>query len=73
MNMACTLFGLTPEEALAGTTCHAAAALGYNDRGTLEEGRRADFAVWDADDPVQLAWQIAGQKPRCVVFEGRVR
>jgi imidazolonepropionase len=73
MNMACTLFGLTPEEALAGATCHAAAALGFDDRGTLEEGKRADFALWDADDPVQLAWQIAGQKPRAVVFEGRVR
>jgi imidazolonepropionase len=73
MNMACTLFGLTPEEALAGATCHAAAALGFDDRGTLEEGRRADFALWDAGDPVQLAWQIAGQKPRSVVFEGRVR
>ena len=73
MNMACTLFGLTPEEALAGATCHAASALGYDDRGTLEQGRRADFAVWDADDPVQLAAQIAGQKPRCVAFEGRLR
>ncbi len=73
MNMACTLFGLTPEEALAGATCHAASALGYDDRGTLEQGRRADFAVWDADDPVQLAAQIAGQKPRYVAFEGRLR
>ena len=73
MNMACTLFGLTPEEALAGATCHAASALGHRDRGTLEEGQRADFALWDADDPAQLAAQIAGQKPRCVVFEGRLR
>jgi imidazolonepropionase len=73
MNMACTLFGLTPEEALAGATCHAASALGLDDRGSLEQGSRADFAVWDADEPVQLAAQIAGQKPRCVAFEGRVR
>src|SRR5258708_7786758 len=67
MNMACTLFGLTPEEALAGATCHAASALGLDDRGTLEQGSRADFAVWDADQPVQIAAQIAGQKPRSVV------
>ena len=73
MNMACTLFGLTPEEALAGATCHAASALGLDDRGTLEQGSRADFAVWDADEPVQLASQIAGQKPRSVAFEGRIR
>jgi len=73
MNMACTLFRLTPEEALAGVTSHAATALGFEDRGTLEKGRRADLVVWDADDPVQLSWQIAGQRPRCVVFAGRVR
>lgn len=73
MNMACTLFRLTPEEALAGATCHAAAALGLEDRGTLEAGRRADFALWDADHPAELAWQIAGLKPRAVVFEGKLR
>ncbi len=73
MNMACTLFRLTPEEALAGTTCHAAAALGLDDRGTLEVGKRADFAVWDVETPAHLAWQIAGLRPRAVFFEGRVR
>ena len=73
MNMACTLFRLTPEEALAGATCHAAKALGFENRGVLHKGHRADFVVWDADDPVQLAWQIAGQRPRAVVFGGRVR
>jgi imidazolonepropionase len=71
MNMACTLFGLTPEEALAGTTCHAARALGLADRGTIEAGRRADLAVWDVEHPDQLAWQIAGLRPSAVVFEGR--
>ena len=70
MNMACTLFRLSPEEALAGATCHAAAALGLDDRGTLEEGKRADLVVWDLEHPSQLAWQIAGLKPRTIVFEG---
>ena len=63
MNMACTQFRLTPEEALAGVTCHAATALGFNDRGVLGPGRRADFVVWDADSPAQLAWMVAGQRP----------
>jgi imidazolonepropionase len=73
MNMACTLLRLTPEEALAGATCHAAAALGLGDRGTLEVGKRADFVVWDVDNPAHLAWQIAGLRPRAVFFEGRQR
>ena len=73
LNMACTLFGLTPEEALAGATCHAARALGLADRGTLEAGKRADLAIWDVHDPAELAWQIAGLKPRMVVVDGRVR
>ena len=64
MNMACTLFGLTPEESLAGTTTHAARALGLSDRGVLEPGRRADIVLWDAEDPAELAWTIAGRKPR---------
>ena len=72
-NMACTLFRLTPEEALAGITVYAARALGLPDCGTLEPGKRADFAIWDLDDPVRLAWQIAGLKPRDVVFEGKLR
>lgn len=73
MNMGCTLFGLSPEEALAGATCHAAQALGLDDRGVVEPGRRADLAIWDVEHPAHLAWQIAGLAPRAVVFEGRVR
>lgn len=73
MNMGCTLFGLSPEEALAGATCHAAQALGLEDRGVIEPGRRADLAVWDVEHPAHLAWQIAGLAPREVVFEGKVR
>jgi imidazolonepropionase len=73
MNMACTLFGFSPEEALAGATCHAAAALGLEDRGVIEPGRRADLAIWDVEHPSHLAWQIAGLAPRTVIFEGRER
>jgi imidazolonepropionase len=73
MNMACTLFGMTPEEALAGATCHAARALGLEDRGTLEAGKRADLAIWDVEHPAHLAWQIAGLTPRTVIFNGVVR
>ncbi len=58
MNMACTLFCMTPEEALAGATRHAARALGLSDRGTLAPGLRADFAVWNADHPAELAYRI---------------
>lgn len=59
MNMACTLFGLTPEEALAGCTRHGAAALGQGaDRGTVEAGKLADLAVWDVDGPGELAYYL---------------
>jgi len=67
MNMACTLFRLTPEEALAGVTTHAARALGLQDRGALEPGKRADFVIWDATEPAELAWTIAGRKPISVI------
>jgi imidazolonepropionase len=56
MNMACTLFRMTPEEALAGTTRNAALALGLPDRGVLAAGKRADFVVWDADHPAALSY-----------------
>ncbi|HSG95567.1 MAG TPA: imidazolonepropionase [Afifellaceae bacterium] len=58
MNMACTLFGLTPEEALAGTTRKAARALGLADCGVVAAGKRADLTVWDADQPAELAYRI---------------
>ncbi len=58
MNMACTLFGLTPEEALAGVTRHAAKALGITDCGMLGSGMRADLAVWDVEQPAELAYRI---------------
>jgi imidazolonepropionase-like amidohydrolase len=53
INMACTLFRLTPEEAWRGVTVHAARALGLADRGRLASGQRADFVVWDAGSPAR--------------------
>jgi len=60
MNMACTLFRMTPEEALHGATVNAARALGLADRGTLEAGRRADFAIWNIEHPAELCYWIGG-------------
>jgi imidazolonepropionase len=59
MNMACTLFRLTPAEALRGVTSSAAKALGLSaEIGTLEVGKQADLVIWDIDRPSQLAYQI---------------
>jgi imidazolonepropionase len=58
MNMACTLLGLTPEEALAGVTRNAASALGLADRGEIREGLRADLAIWDVRNPAELSYRI---------------
>jgi imidazolonepropionase len=59
LNMACTLFRLTPEEALAGLTRHAAQALGLQDEiGTLEAGKACDLAIWDIERPAELAYRI---------------
>ncbi|MBX3587070.1 MAG: imidazolonepropionase [Ramlibacter sp.] len=71
LNMACTLFRLTPEEALAGATRHAARALGLADRGALAPGLRADFVLWGVDHPAQLAYAM-GANPRLqTVFKGQ--
>jgi imidazolonepropionase len=58
INMACTLFRLTPEEAFSGVTVHAARALGLADRGRLRAGLRADLAIWDAEHPRELAYRF---------------
>ena len=71
MNMACTLFRLTPEEALRGTTVNAARALGLADRGRLALGLRADFVVWDAASPADLCYWIGGSLARRVVSSGK--
>lgn len=74
LNMACTLFGLTPEEALGGVTRNAARALGLaHDRGTLEVGKRADLAVWDVTRPAELAYWIGAEPLREVAVAGKVR
>ncbi|WP_306114360.1 MULTISPECIES: imidazolonepropionase [unclassified Roseovarius] len=58
MNMGCTLFRMTPEEALAGVTKHAAQALGLDDCGVIAPGKRADLAVWNVSNPAELAYRI---------------
>ena len=73
LNMACTLFRLTPEEALAGVTRHAAQALGLTDRGVLASGMRADFVLWDVMHPAQLAYSLGANPHIQTVFEGQVR
>ena len=71
LNMACTLFRLTPEEALRGVTQHAARALGLAaTRGTLETGKRADFAVWTLEHPNELAYWFGHNPCRRVVCGG---
>ena len=71
--MACTLFRLTPEEALRGVTVHAARALGLPDRGTLAVGQRADLAVWNVSDPAELCYWIGGALLRESWVGGRRR
>ena len=68
--MACTLFRLTPEEALRGITVHAARALGFSDRGTLATGQRADIVVWNARRPAELCYWIGGNLARRIYVAG---
>ncbi|WRH60855.1 MAG: imidazolonepropionase [Fuscovulum sp.] len=72
MNMACTLFRMTPEEALLGTTSHAARALGLADRGTLAPGQRADLCIWDAAHPAELSYRIGAESLHTRIFGGRL-
>ena len=72
MNMACTLFGLTPEEAIAGMTSHAARALGLaHDIGTIEAGKAADLCAWRVDDLAELGYWIGMPGPERRIFAGR--
>jgi imidazolonepropionase len=73
LNMACTLFRLTPEEALRGLTVAGARALGLADRGTLEPGQRADFVAWDVEHPNELAYWFGRNPCARVVVAGRER
>ncbi|SEO56417.1 imidazolonepropionase [Luteibacter sp. UNC138MFCol5.1] len=70
MNMACTLFRLTPEEALRGTTVNAARALGLDDRGVLAPGKRADIAVWNVKHLPELCYWIGGSLLRDLWIAG---
>jgi imidazolonepropionase len=73
LNMACTLFRLTPEEALSGVTRHAAQALGLPDRGVLAAGRRADFVLWELEHPAALAYALGANPMHATVFKGQLR
>jgi imidazolonepropionase len=70
MNMACTLFRLTPVEALAGTTRNAARALGLKDCGVIAPGMRADLAVWDVAEPAELSYGIGINPAHIHIFAG---
>ncbi|MBD8148027.1 imidazolonepropionase [Pseudomonas fluorescens] len=71
LNMACTLFRMTPEEALAGATQHAATALGMGDtHGSLEVGKVADFVAWQIDRPADLAYWLGGELDKRIVRHG---
>ena len=73
MNMACVLFGLTPEESVAGTTRHAARALGLADRGELRAGMRCDLALWDAGSPAELCYWLGASRCAGAVVAGEPR
>ena len=70
MQLACTHFRLTPEEALRGATVHAARALGLADRGVLRAGARADFVVWDIAHPAELGYWLGGRLAGAVYAAG---
>jgi imidazolonepropionase len=72
--MACTLFRLTPEEALAGATRHAARALGLQEEvGTLEVGKRADIALWRIERPAELSYALGANPCVGVMHGGKMR
>jgi imidazolonepropionase len=74
MSMACTLFGLTPEEALAGVTREAARALGvFSEVGTIEVGKRADLAFWRIGRPAELCYGLGGNPLAAVMYRGKIR
>ena len=72
MNMACTLFQMTPEETLAGVTKNAAKALGRKDSGTIEIGNRADLCIWDVKHPAELSYRIGFNPLHRRIFGGVV-
>ena len=73
MNMGCTLFYLTPEEVLAGSTVYAAKALGLSNKGKIEVGCDADLALWDIARPADLAYQMGLNPIAGTMFQGQWR
>ena len=72
MNMACTLFRMTPDEVLAGVTTHAATGLGLSDRGRIAPGQRADLAIWEARHPAELSYRIGATPLYARIHGGRL-
>jgi len=72
MNMACTLFRLTPDEALRGVTVHAAQALGLRDTGQIAAGLRADLAVWNVESAAELSYRIGFNPLHTRIYGGRI-
>jgi len=72
MNMACTLFRMTPEEALMGVTAQAARALGLSDRGRIAPGLRADLCLWQAEHPAELSYRIGATALHSRIFGGQL-
>jgi imidazolonepropionase len=71
LNMACTIFRLTPAEALAGVTRHAAKALGLTDRGMLKPGLRADLALFQISQPAELCYQFGVNPLKQLMIAGK--
>jgi len=71
LNMGSTLFRLTPEQALAGVTTHAAYALGLQDtHGTLEQGKVGDFIAWDIEHPSEIVYWLGGDLSKRIIQHG---
>ena len=73
LNMGCTLFSLTPEQALAGITTHASKALGIEDKGRIEVGLQADLTLWNIERPADLAYQMGLNPLQMVWVNGHLR
>ena len=72
LNMACTLFKMTPEEAFVGVTRHAATALGLGaTHGTIEANKTADLVLWDAEHPAELSAQYGLARPTRILRSGK--
>lgn len=72
LNLACTLFRMTPQEALAGMTAHGASALGLKEQGRIYEGAVADLCVWNVEAPAELAYAVQPGRLRQRLLQGVV-